>query len=179
MLDGDLPKAPTAPASTELQLRFCENFQPAFLSGSCASQRATKWDGIMPWVQTTLGLRRSRFSSPSYPKSAQLQSPSDDICTASRNLARALIVQPACSWNHGWFLPQQYLELWMSLSLSRSPGILGLHEEGWKALLRYWKGPNFHPRECSAPAVLYQCEERRRELSLHLGVYGDEDQTSS
>lgn len=42
-------------------------FQPALFWGSCASKRATGWDGIVPWAWNTLGLRRSRFSSPSYP----------------------------------------------------------------------------------------------------------------
>ena len=130
VLDGDLPKASTTPASTELQLHLCKNFQPAFFWGNCASKRAAKRDGNVPWAQNTLGLRRSRFLSPSYPKFAQLQSPSDYISTASRNLARALIIQPTHSWNDWWLLPPQYLELWMFLSLSRSPAVPGLHEEG-------------------------------------------------
>lgn len=125
----------------------------------------------IPW-----GLQRSRFSSPSYHKSAQLQTP-DSICTASRNLVRALIIQPTRPWKHWWLLPRQYLELGMSLSLSRRPGVLGLHEEGWKPPIRNQKGPDFHPRECSAPAALDQCEEWRHQPSLHLGGNGDEDRT--
>lgn len=154
MLDGDLPKAPTAPASTELQFHLCKNFQPAFSWGDGASQRAAKWDGIVPWVQDTLGLWRSRFSSPSYHKFAQLQTLSGYICTASGNLARALIIQPTCPWNHWWLLPWQYPELGMSLSLSRSPAVLGLREEGWNPLFRN-QGGVILPTTHALPLLLH------------------------
>lgn len=85
------------------------------------------WDRAMGMKYP--GTQEIQILIPILPRLAQLQSPSDYICTSSRNLARALI-QPTHSWNYWWLLPRQHLELWMSLSLSRSPGLLELHEGG-------------------------------------------------
>lgn len=81
MLDGEIPKAPISPVSTEFELHLPKTSQPAFFGGGCTSRRATKWEG----VQNTLGLRRYRFLSPSYHVFAQLQSPSSSICSPWRN----------------------------------------------------------------------------------------------
>ena len=173
------PKGTNGPSFHWASAAPLQNLPTSFLLGSRCFTGSSQMGWIMLWVQNTRELGRYRLSSPSYVASAQLQSPSDYICTASGNSPRALIVQITHTWYHWWLLLQQCLKLWVFLSLTRSPGVLGLHEEAWKPLWRYQKGPDFHAWECSAPAVLYEWEDRRHQPSLHLDVNEDEDQASS
>lgn len=114
MLDGEIPKAPSSPPPTGAASP--QNLPACFFWDGCASWRATKREG----VQNTLGLRRYRLLSPSYHKPAQLQ----------------FHLHHLEKWPEPWSYSLWWLwqgSVWVSLCLSSSPAVLGLHGDGWIA----------------------------------------------